>query len=188
MGIIRNLLALVGLAAIIGGGYTYFQINELDPGAKDVYLKMWDKLKETGNSAEATVWNLPLADDVSPADAEEAMKSVANELNMKFVGELPLSEQVKAMTGKKQRFLKIYQFCNPITAMKMVDYSDAFSAYLPCRIALIEDKKGKHSLYALDMDMMIHGGKTLPDELLKEAQIVKKQLQEIMKRGAEGDF
>ena len=63
------------------------------------------------------------------------LKFVANEHNFKNVGELPLSEQVAAMTGEDQRFWKIYMFCDPLTAAKMVDYSDAFSAYLPCRIA-----------------------------------------------------
>ncbi len=57
--------------------------------------------------------------------------------------------------------------------MKMVDNLDAFSAYLPCRIAMIEDKKGKIWLYAMDMDMMIFGGKTLLDDIYKEATSVK---------------
>jgi hypothetical protein len=52
----------------------------------------------------------------------------------------------------------IYQYCKPTTAMVMVDHSDAFSAYLPCRIALIEDQKGEKWLYSLNMDMMIYGG------------------------------
>ena len=103
------------------------------------------------------------------------------------MGELPLSDQVKLETGKDQRFLKIYQFCNPQTAMKMVDFSDAFSAYLPCRISLIQDKQGKLQLYSLNMDMMIHGGKTLPPELLKEAQGVQEIIVGIMKQGATGE-
>ena len=163
-------------------------MNELDPKAKDVYKEMWEGLKKYGNSADATVWKVPLADGVTPADAEEAMKSVANELNMKAVGELPLSEQVKLMTGEEQRFLKIFQFCDPVIAMTMVEYSDAFSAYLPCRISMVEDKNGKYNLYALNMDMMIYGGKTLPPDLLKAATGVKAKLQEIMNRAAEGDF
>ena len=107
---------------------------------------------------------------------------------MKAVGELPLSDQVKLMTGKEQRFLKIYQFCDPIIAATMVDYSDAFSAYLPCRISMVEDKQGKFNLYALNMDMMIYGGKTLPPELHEAAIGVKEKIQTIMKRAAEGDF
>ncbi len=207
MGMIRNLLAIIGLIALIGSGYAYIKfgsqmanfkgmdmqaemaaLNELDPKAKDVYKAMWEDLKKYGNSADATVWKVPLEEGVSPSDAEDAMKSVANELNMKAVGELPLSDQVKLMTGNEQRLLKIYQFCDPLIAMTMVDYSDAFSAYLPCRISMVEGKDGKVALYALNMDMMIYGGKPLPPELFKAATGVKDKIQEIMKRAAEGDF
>lgn len=195
MAFIRNLLALIGLLALVAGGYLYTRVSpdinafmSFDPGAKAVYTKMWDKLKATGTTADATVWRVPLAEGISPQDAEETMKFVANEHNIKGVGELPLSEQVALMTGEKQRFLKIYQYCNPITAMKMVDYSDAFAAYLPCRIAMVEDKQGNYALYALDMDMMIFGGKTLPPELLDEATQVKDIILDIMNRAASGDF
>jgi uncharacterized protein (DUF302 family) len=70
----------------------------------------------------------------------------------------------------------------------MIDYSDAFSAYLPCRIALVEDKTGQLWLYTLNMDMMIHGGTELPPELFEEANQVKDIILDIMNRGAEGDF
>jgi len=48
----------------------------------------------------------------------------------------------------------------------MVEHSDAFSAYLPCRLALIEDKQGQRWIYTLDMNAMIYGGAPLPDYLL----------------------
>jgi uncharacterized protein (DUF302 family) len=207
MNFIRNIFAIIGLIAIVGGAFAYTKfapmmsqmdgidiaaekaaIDNLDPKAKDVYMGMWQKLKETGNSADATVVKYDLADGVSPEDADAAMKSVANKLNIKAVGELPLSEQVKLETGIDQRFLKIYQFCNPQTAMKMVDFSDAFSAYLPCRISMIEDKAGKYHLYSLNMDMMIYGGKPLPPELHAEAVKIQETMTNIMKSGAEGDF
>jgi uncharacterized protein (DUF302 family) len=195
MGLIRNILAIIGVVAMVVGGWGYSKISgemaafsELDPGAKDVYMNMWTKLKETGNSADATVWKVPLEEGVTWEDAEEAMGIAANEHNIKGVGELPLSEQVKLMTDKEQRFLKIYQYCDPLTAMKMVDFSDAFSAYLPCRVAMVEDKEGKFNLYALNMDMMISGGKTLPDDLREEAIKVKDIMQDIMARGASGEF
>lgn len=206
MGFIRNILAIIGLLAIVAGGFMYSKfgglmsqmgdfdvqaemaaLDELDPKAKDLYLNMWSKLKATGNSADATVVVYPVAEGATTAQVEAAMKFKANELNIKGVGELPLSDQVELETGKEQRFLKIYQFCNPQTAMRMVDYSDAFSAYLPCRISLIEDKQGKLQLYALDMDMMIHGGKTLPPELLEEAKGVQQIITEIMEQGATGE-
>lgn len=195
MGFLRNILAIIGVIAIIAGGYTYnkfsTEINafkQLDPGAEKVYSGMWKKLKETGNSPEATVWKRALDEGVSAEDSAEAMSSVATELNIKAVGILPLSQEVEAKTGKKQRLLTIYQYCNPMTAMKMVDHSDAFSAYLPCRVAMIEDKQGKLWLYSLDMDFMIHGGKTLPKELLTEANKVKDTILKIMDAGATGEF
>lgn len=205
MGFIRNILAIIGLIALIAAGAGYVKygdmlkqagsmgtemaaLEQLDPKAKEVYTEMWQKLKATGNSADATVWKVSLADGVSPEDAEASMRMVANEHNIRGVGELPLSEQVELETGQKQRFLKIYQYCNPQTAMLMADYSDAFSAYLPCRIAMVEDKQGKYHLYSLNMDMMIHGGKPLPAELLAEANKVKEIMLDIMNRGAAGDF
>jgi len=195
MAALRNLLALIGLIAVIGAGILVSRFHAditafagLDPEAKSVYAAMWEKLRDSGNSADASVWKYPLADGVTPEDAEQTMTSVASEHNIKAVGELPLSDQVKLMTGKDQRFLKIYQFCNPLTAMKMVDYSDAFSAYLPCRIAMVEDTHGKYALYSLNMDLMIYGGRTLPPDLLEEALKVKQIILDIMKRGSSGEF
>ncbi len=229
MVVLRNILALIGLIALIGGGYAYSKYkpmydeyqpvmltieqiglekmkfmmagmadwdipalirlgDELDPKAPEVYRKMISRLIETRNSADATVWKIPVEEGLSVEDVELSMKNVANEHNIKNVGELPLSDQVELMTGEEQRFLKIYMFCNPLTAMNMVQHSDAYSAYLPCRISLIEDKEGKLWLYALDMDMMIWGGATLPDFLEEEALSVRSIIKDIMKRAAEGDF
>ena len=196
-----NLLALLGLAVAAGLIWTMVafdfgmqnikdlgNLSSFDDNAPKVYTDMFKSLVASGNGAEATVWKVPVADGLSAEDVEQTMRFVANEHNIKNVGELPLSEQVAAMTGEPQRLLKIYMFCNPLTAAKMVDYSDAFSAYLPCRISLVEDKAGKLWIYTLNMDMMIHGGATLPDELFAEANTVKDVILDIMNRGAAGDF
>ncbi|MEZ5540486.1 MAG: DUF302 domain-containing protein [Pseudomonadota bacterium] len=199
--LIWNLLALLGLALAaaivwlamnqnfgIQGLKQIGNFSEFDSKAPEVYLTMTRSLLESGNAAEATVWKIPVAEGLSVEDVEQTMKFVANEHNIKNVGELPLSEQVAAMTGKPQRFWKIYMFCNPLTAAKMIEYSDAFSAYLPCRISVVEDKQGKFWIYTLNMDMMIHGGKALPPELFEEANQVKEIILDIMNRGAKGEF
>ena len=180
MGFIRNIFALIGVVAVVAVVYGYQKFSadinafdSFDARAGETYLSMWDKLKETGNSADATVWIVPLEEGVSVEDAEEAMKIIANDRNIMHVGEQPLSQQVELQTGEKQRFLKIFQFCDPLTAMRMVEYSDAFSAYLPCRIAMVEGKDGQIRLFSLNMDLMIHGGKELHAELKAEAQAVK---------------
>ena len=195
MKLIKNGLALLGafsVVAILWGIYliepAYHRFNSFDEKAFDTYQSLFKNILETGNAAEATVWKMQVDEGLKAAEVEEVMKFVANEHNIKNVGELPLYKQVEASIGKPFRFMKIYMFCNALTAAKMVEYSDAFSAYLPCRITLLEDKKGKLWLYSLNMDLMIHGGMPLPEELKKEALNVKKIILDIMKRGASGEF
>ena len=196
MGFIRNLLAIIGLLAVAGLIWAWVQyghyvqrISEFDEGAVEAYTPVVETLLETGNGAEAMIWKFKVADGLTPEDVEQSLKVVANELNFKNVGEdLPLYQEVSALSGKDYRFVKIYMFCNALTAAKMLDYSDAFSAFLPCRITLIEDPDGQLWLYTLNMDLMIYGGKPLPPELKEEALKVKEIVWEIMERGAQGDF
>ncbi len=202
MGLIRNLLALIGLivvAAAIWAAVQYgpllSQVRQLDARAPQVYGEMFRKILETGNGADATVWKRKVAEGLSVEDVEQSLINVANELNIQNVGRaipgeggLPLSKQVEASSGKPYRFVKIYMFCNALTAAKMLDYSDAYSAYLPCRISLVEDKTGQLWLYSLNMDLMIYGGRPLPADLKSEAEHVKEVMLEIMDRAAEGDF
>ncbi len=195
MNAVRNVLAILGLISLIAIVWLLFKVqpfyqklNAFDDKAIDVYKEMGITLLETGNAAEATIWKRQVKAGLTPDDVEDVMKSVASELNIRNVGELPLSKQVELMTGKKQRFLKIYMYCNPLTAAKMVDYSDAFSAYLPCRITLVEDKQGNYWIYSLNMDMMIHGGTPLPSELKEEALHVRKVILAIMDRASSGEF
>ncbi len=188
----RNLFAFIGFVAVVAlvalGIKLQTVVNVFDAGAVGVYADLGKKILETQSSAQATVWKVPVADGVSAEDVEEAMKMVANELNMAKVAELPLSKDIEAKTGKPYRVAKIFMFCNSLTAARMMDYDDAFSAYLPCRITLLEDKTGKLWLYSLNMDLMIHGGAPLPSDLKEEAIKVKETILTIMKRGAAGDF
>ncbi len=133
---------------------------------------------------EQTVVKLPLQEGVSMDDAVSSMKLRANLHNMKLVAELPLSKQIEAM-GQKARRMDIYQFCDPLTAQRMVEANIHFAAYLPCRIALVEDEKGKGWLVMMNLDMMLEGA-TLTRELKQEAIRVRDALMDIMQAGAEG--
>ncbi|WP_457647624.1 DUF302 domain-containing protein [Profundibacter sp.] len=195
MTFIRNILALLGIVAIglaVWLGPTLYKyktaFDGFDDQAFDTYKSMMDRLAETGNSAAATVWKAKVAEGLTFEEVDQSIKQVAIDRNIKGVGDLPLGDQVAAMTGKPWRKLNIYLYCNPLTAAKMVEYDPAYAAYLPCRISLVEDDKGQLWLYTLDMDMMIYGGKTLPPDLLKEALEVKDIMQDILTRAAEGDF
>ena len=192
---LRNLLAVVGLVVIIATAYAMvkFQpvltsVGEFEDKAVEFFEDMGVKLIETGNMAEASVWKVAVDEGMTAEDVEETMKFVANEHNFKNVGEMPLYKEVESMSGEAYRYVKIFMFCNALTASRMLDYNDAFSSYLPCRITLIEDKDGKLWLYTLNMDGMIYGGKPLPAELKEEAENVKEIILDIMNRGATGEF
>ena len=135
---------------------------------------------------EDTVVKMPLADGVSFDDAVESMKLRANSHNMKLVAELLLSKQIKLM-GSKSRRMDIYQFCDPLIAQGMVEANIHFAAYLPCRISLVEDEKGKGWLLMMNLDIMLNSA-TLGNDLKVKATKVRDVLTDIMKAGASGDL
>ena len=97
---LRNLFALVGLLAVIAAIYAAVTISpmmqafdEFDEKAIDVYSEMVSKLLETGNAAEATIWKVQAEEGLSAEDIDLSIKNVANELNIKNVGELPLPRE-----------------------------------------------------------------------------------------------
>jgi Uncharacterized conserved protein len=138
---------------------------------------------KAGAAANSPIVKMPLADGVSADDAVQSMKLRANLLNMKLVGELPLSKQVQAITGKKQRTVGIYEFCDPVTAEKMVDQNIDFAAYLPCRITVAQDADGKLWLVMMNLAPLID---QVPESLRSNAIRVRDTLNSIMKAGATG--
>jgi len=127
-----------------------------------------------------------LADDVSADDAIESLQSKAIELNMKIVAHQPLSKELKAR-GVDAKRLEIFQFCNPADAHEMVKFNPIFAAYMPCRIALVEDEEGKTWLMMLNLDMLINSTE-LPADVKEIAVRVNDVLTQIMEAGATGDF
>jgi uncharacterized protein (DUF302 family) len=153
-----------------------------------VFKAFATNLINSKSSAEASIWKVPVSEEMSVEEVEETMRFVANEHNMSNVGELPLSKDIEAKMGSDYRYVKIFLFCDSLIAADMLDYSDAFAAFLPCRITLVEDLEGKLWLITLNMDMMIYGGGPLPPELKEKAIKVKEYILDIMHRGATGEF
>jgi hypothetical protein len=111
------------------------------------------------------------------------MRLRANALNLQLVAELPMSKQVEAVTGKPQRTITIFQFCDAVLAKDLIDVNMDFSIYMPCRIALIEDAKGQGWLVMMDVNVdAVAQEKRLP--ALKRIEAVRKSLIEIMQAGA----
>ncbi len=190
---IKAILMIIGAVAVVAVIYAFSAFNvgaitKLDPKAKDVYSHMGKVLLETGDIAKATVRKVKVAKGISPDELVESLNSVATEMGIKPVGDLPLSKEVEARTGKKQRYVRVLSYCSPMIAIEMVKYSMAYGAYLPCRIVIMEDKKGQLWLYTLDLDMMIHGGQPLPENMLKYGNQVKHIIYTMMDKAATGEF
>jgi len=133
-----------------------------------------------------TVIKQPLAEDVTADDAIDALKSKAVELNMKFVAHQPLSKELQAR-GVASGRLEIFQFCNPMDAYEMVKFNPVFAAYMPCRIALVEDQQGKTWLMMLNLDILINNT-PLPPKVRAIAERVNNTLTQILQAGASGEF
>ncbi len=155
--------------------------------------KVPERVESSGNtqsvkieSITQTVLKMAIKDDIKPDDAIEAMKSKALELNMKAVAHQPVSKELEARGIDSPR-LEIFQYCNPEDAMKLVKFNTIFAAYMPCRIALVEDNKGKFWLEMLNLDMVINSV-ALPPGLNKIAIETNGKMLDILTAGATGEF
>lgn len=180
----------LGAAAVLGTGCgTLSTIGKLEDGAGAESMSMWDRwIEGNGDIAVATTWERKVKPGVSAKDVEEIFKLVAVERNMRDVGTLPLSKELEARSGKKEKLLTVYSFCSPATARKMVDFSPHMAAYLPCRISMVEHDDGSLWLYTLNMDMMVKMGRKLPSPLKEEAWAVRETIWQMMERGSKGEF
>jgi len=195
MSALKNVLALIGLISLVVvlvvaiKVKTVFNVfDTFDEKAVDIYSEFILKAYESGSAIDAMVHKVKVQRSVSAEELDDSIHSIANELNIKTVGELPLSDQVQAMSGKAYRYVKIYLLCNAMTAANMLNFSDGFSSFLPCRISVVEDEKGTLWLYTLNLDLLIYGGKPIPPALKDETIRIRDALTEIMHRAAIGDF
>jgi uncharacterized protein (DUF302 family) len=182
-------LALVASVFTLYGCGTVSTMGKLEDGAGAEASRMWDRWVEAnGDIAVATTWERKVKPGLTVEDVEQVLKLVAVERNMRDVGTLPLSKELEARSGKKEKLLTVYSFCSPETARKMVDFSPHMSAYLPCRVSLVEHDDGSLWLYTLNMDMMVKMGRKLPSPLKEEAWAVRETIWQMMERASTGAF
>ncbi len=133
-----------------------------------------------------TVAQMELREGVTKEDAIEAMMSKAAEINLKLVGQQHVSKELEAR-GVESPYLTILQFCNPMDARTMIVNNPIFASYMPCRIALVEDKDGKAWLMMLNLDMLINS-ELLPPDVVETAIRVNQAMLDVMVAGATGEF
>ncbi len=192
MRVIWNILAVIGLVALIALGVGFVNIwnaaREFDPNAFGLYREFAGQLLKTGDIADAFVWEVQVEEGISADDVKESMKSLATARNFLFVGESPFYKQAEAVTGEPFRHVSFMNFCDARVGIEMIDYNDAYTAFMPCNIAVVEGKDGQITLYSLNMDFLIHGARELPPELKTSALKVRQTMREIMEGAAAGDF
>jgi uncharacterized protein (DUF302 family) len=192
MKILRNFLALIGLVVLVGAAYAYVawgsRLAAFDPGFATAYGEFAERLLQTGDPGVAMMWSVPVKEGLSPEDVIQSMKSLASAKNFLFVGESPFYKQIKAITGEDYRYVNFLSFCDARVGQQMLEYRDQYSGFMPCRIALVEDKAGKLWLHTMNLDLMIHGGTDLPPPLKESALRVRNTIKEIMEGAAAGEF
>ena len=190
--LIRSLLALVGIAALVvlGIGYAKYEsiMGQLDPEAAEIFSAAGARYMETLDPGMTMVKTIPVKEGIPPEDVVESMKSLAVQHGMLFVGESHFYKQVEAVTGKPYRFVAFYSFCDAMVGAEMIEYNSAYSAFMPCRIALVEDLEGRLWLHMMDLDLMIHGGKPLPPKVKEGAIRVRDALDKVLTGAANGEF
>lgn len=192
MKLVRNLLAIIGLLAIIAVSIIAVRVGpilaDFDPEYPGVYREFAARLLQTGDPGVAMMWAVPVQEGLSPDEVIESMKSIAVSRNFLFVGESPFSKQIEAITGEPYRYVNFLSFCDARVGRQMLEYRNEYSGFMPCRIALVEDNEGRLTLYSMNLDMMIHGGRKLPDELKASSMQVRDTILAIMEGGAAGEL
>lgn len=129
---------------------------------------------------------IQVQDDISFDDAVESLKLRANQHNLKFVGGNPIYKEIEALTGKPAKRMEIFNFCDGLTANKLLAADPMMIAFMPCRIAIIEDKAGKRWVISMMMDLKMI--KAMPEDTRKSAEKVMAAMKDMMVAASTGDL
>ncbi|MEJ2499792.1 MAG: DUF302 domain-containing protein [Campylobacterales bacterium] len=191
---LKNILAAIGVIAIVAviGVFAKFggmisKVQTLDKGAMPAYMTMFEAVVENGDAARAMMNEWKINEDVENEDVVESIKALAEEYNMRITGDVKMYTKDDATDGEVKH-ARIFSLCSLPIAKVFLNYSRWYGGFMPCRIMLVEYGNGDRFLVAMDMTLAIHGGRPLPDDMLAMALTVKKAMEEIPARAAQGDF
>lgn len=192
MNVIRNILAVIGLLVLISAGAatigTASILSEFNPKAPQTYAAFAERLLEKKDPGVAMVYSIPVKEGIGYEDLLRSFKSLSKQNNVLFSGVRPFYKQLEARSGKPHRKIAFVAFCHPHSGDLISDYNDAYTAFMPSRVAIVEDKKGKFWLHTMRIDLMLYGGKPLSPELEAEGLHVWNTTRDMMLAAAEGEF
>ncbi len=161
--------------------------HKLDDGAMKAYDEMFTSVVENGDPARAMMKEYKVAEDVENEDVIDSIKALAEEYNMRIVGDTKMFTIPDAKPDEV-KFVENVSLCSLYIAKKFLNHSRYFGGFMPCRIMLVEYGNGDRYLITMDLTLAIHGGYPLPKEMLELATQVKTAMEEIPARAAKGDF
>jgi uncharacterized protein (DUF302 family) len=129
---------------------------------------------------------------ISFDEVVESLQLKANELNMRATGHNTPYKILREIDEPNSPRIEIFGFCDLLTMRRIVDYSLEFIAFLPCRIAVVEDAEGSIWLVTIDWDVRWLDTSPNPnkitDDLRKRAISVRERIETIMEAAANGDL
>lgn len=132
-----------------------------------------------------SVIQMPMHKGVKLTDSVDAMVSKAQEMNMKLVSHLKISDELKAR-GIKSPHFEVIQLCNPEDAGKLVAMEILYAAFIPCRISIVEDGSGQMWLMMQNLDILINQ-QLIPPKLAQIAIKINQQMLAVMAAGVSGE-
>ncbi len=158
-----------------------------EPETQEAYAHMMEIVDKSGDPAKAMMLEYKVADDVTNEDVGESIHALAEEYNMRITGDVKMFTKEDAKPDEVKH-ARIFSLCSLHIAKVFLNHSRYFGGFMPCRIMLVEYGNGDRYLITMDLTLAIYGGKPLPDEMLKLALKVKKAMEEIPQKAANGDF
>ena len=201
MKFIKGIFTLIGMLVVFGLAFAFVkfdlgsrmsQVASLDSSAIPEYMKMFDKVLETGDPAKGMVRRvkMKIPEGMTKQEAFENALEIADEIASEH-GLAMVDNKTMPRGGKLfkdgGKLTHIRSYCSPTIADKFLNYSPYFIGFMPCRIGFVEDDNGDIYIYTMSMELMINGGKPLPKELLELANEVRTGMYEMIEKAAEGD-
>lgn len=130
---------------------------------------------------------------VSFNEARDSLFLRANQVNVKMVGENLMWKDFQAVLGDMDApRMEVYSFCDIAVARELLKISPEFLAFLPCRIAIMEDSNKDIWVMMLDWNLdWVKGYERqlgLTDALVKGANDLNQRMDNMMRAAANGDL
>jgi len=194
--IIKSFFTLLGgivfISLLLIGIKYGSSIVKMDAKSLGLYADMADNILTSGDPAKGMIIKrkLIIEDGVSKQEAidnaNEIMDEIADEHGLAKVDVKTMPRGGKFMKDGGL-YTQIRSYCSPSIADVFLKHSGEFIGFMPCRVGIVEDKKGDIWLYTMNMDLAIHGGHELPPKMLELANVVKESMNQMIEKGALGE-